>query len=94
MDRQIELIFNSSAAAVNAYNIFKIGKFAPFHQDPGFRSQISLNADYILFNCKITDLNSIQCKLTWDEQGNVSVISDLIQVQISVIYPDKSINPE
>ncbi len=91
MDRHIELIFNSSAAAVNAYNIFKIGKFAPFHQDSGFRlSQMSLNAHCISFNCKITDLNSIIGKLTWDELGDVSVISDLIQVHIAVIYADKS----
>ncbi|MEH2085090.1 MAG: hypothetical protein V7K89_35500 [Nostoc sp.] len=87
MDRQVELIFNSSAAAVNAYNIFKIGKFAPDHQDPGFRmSQMSLNAHCISFNCKITDLNSILGKLISDELGNLSVISDLIQVQIEILF--------
>ena len=87
MDRQVELIFNSSAAAVNAYNIFKIGKFAPSHQDPGFRmSQMSLNAHCISFNCKITHLNSILGKLISDELGNLSVISDLIQVQIGILF--------
>lgn len=92
MDRQIELIFNSSAAAVNAYNIFKIGLFAPFHQDPGFRlSLISLNAHCLSFNCKINDLNFILGKLTSDELGDVSVIGDLIQVIIAVINPDNSI---